>query len=667
MTPMSTRLALPARARVTLRALLVSVAPLCWSTACNKPAANIPVAMTHADTTDPRAHLKAGLYDAGVAAKGLQLVAHQNKPDVFHPNDVGGLTYANSDMAFGSHYAYQGNFDGFQIWDVSDPTKPALTSATVCATGQGDVSVWGHLLFVSSENTGNRLDCGSQGIKDSVSKDRMIGIRIFDISNPSKPKQVADVQTCRGSHTHTLVPDPKDTSVVYIYVSGLAGVRSKSEMASCEIGDLSDPNSALFRIEVIKVPLAHPELSKIVSSARIFDSLTAPPTHGVAYADTANGAGHRGGGRFAPPIPPHTSAADSTHITALFEKLIAAYRGDSASFKTYSDSLKAMHVAVKIPAPMPRGLGGPSQCHDITVYPEAGLAGGACSGYGLLLDISDPVHPKRLQAVADSNFSFWHSATFNNDATSMLFTDEWGGGTQAKCRATDPIDWGADAIFTIGAGKALTHVGYFKMPAAQTPEENCVAHNGGLVPVPGRDIMVQGWYQAGVSVFDFTDPAHPKEIAYFDRGPIDSTKLVTGGFWNGYYYNGYIYGSEIARGLDVFKLTPTPDLTQNEIDAAALVQLNRYNPQSQPKLVWPAAFPVARAYLDQLTRDNGLSSSRVTAVKAALDDAEKATGSARAAALSSLGADLDKDAPGSTDAKRVTLLAGVVKAMAAQK
>ncbi len=174
--------------------------------------------------------------------------------------------------------------------------------------------------------------------------------------------------------------------------------------------------------------------------------------------------------------------------------------------------------------------GGPSQCHDITVYPSAGYAAGACSGYGLLLNIKDPTHPVRLQAVADSNFSFWHSATFTNDASKLLFTDEWGGGTQPKCRATDPIDWGADAIFTL-TDNTLTHTGYYKMPAAQTEEENCVAHNGNLVPVPGRDIMVQGWYQGGVSVFDFTDPAHPKEIAYFDRGPIDSTKLVLGGYW----------------------------------------------------------------------------------------------------------------------------------------
>ena len=619
-------------------------------------------AHAQSDTHDPRVGLKPGLYDAGTAAKGMELVGHVNKPDIFHPNDPGGLTYANSDLAFGSHYVYQGNFSGIQIWDISNPTTPKLTAAPVCFTEQGDVSVYGHLLFVSAENTGSRLDCGTQGIQDTVSKERMLGIRIFDITDPVHPKQVADVQTCRGSHTHTLVPDPKNKGIVYVYVSGLARVRSSKEMAGCEAGDLGDPNSALFRIEVIRVPLAHPEQAKIVNSARIFNGLTQAPTHGVAYADTANGAARRNRGRFGPQFPPNTSAKDSATIERLFGKLVGAMRNDPATFKVMSDSLEKMGVPVHFPPPMPRGLGGPSQCHDITVYPAAGLAGGACSGYGLLLDIHDPVHPKRLQAVADSNFAFWHSATFNNDATSMLFSDEWGGGTQPKCRATDPIDWGADALFTIKRDH-LKHVGYFKMPAAQTVDENCVAHNGGLVPVPGRDIMVQAWYQGGVSVFDFTDPAHAKEIAYFDRGPIDGTKLVLGGFWSGYYYNGYIYGSEIARGLDVFKLTPTADLTQNEIDAAALVHYDQLNVQSQPKITWPAAFPVARAYLDQLVRDGGLPAARTSAIKDALDKAQGASGAARASALRTLGAQLDKDVAGAKDAKRVRLLANVVKEM----
>jgi hypothetical protein len=611
-------------------------------------------------TNDPRVGLKPGLYDAGVAAKGLQLVAHRNKPDVFHPNEPGGLTYANSDLAFGDHYVYQGNFSGLQIWDIANPLSPTLTSAHLCFTEQGDVSIYGHLLFVSAENTGSRLDCGTQGIQDSVSTERMLGIRIFDVADPMHPKEVADVQTCRGSHTHTLVPDPTDKGVVYVYVSGLARVRSRTEMASCETGDVTNPNSALFRIEVIRVPLAHPEQAKIVSTARVFNDLTAPPTHGVAYADTANGAAveaaRRMLGRLG--LPATTTAADSLRAARLLAA-VQLNRDDTLRTRILSDSLRQLGVTLRAFGP-PRG--GPSQCHDITVYPSAGLAGGACSGYGLLLDIKDPQHPVRLQAVADSNFSFWHSATFSNDASKLLFTDEWGGGTQPKCRVTDPIDWGADALFTLQNGK-LNSVGYYKMPAAQTAEENCVAHNGGLIPVPGRDIMVQGWYQGGESVFDFTDPAHPKEIAYFDRGPIDASKLVIGGYWAGYYYNGYIYGSEIARGLDVFQLTPTADLTQNEIDAAKLVHFDQLNPQDQPKLVWPAAFVVARAYVDQLVRDNGLPAARTSAISSALKRAEQLRGTARAAALRKLASDLDRDVSSASDAARVRALSGVVRGL----
>jgi hypothetical protein len=611
-------------------------------------------------TNDPRVGLKPGLYDAGVAAKGLQLVAHRNKPDVFHPNEPGGLTYANSDMAFGDHYLYQGNFSGLQIWDIANPLNPTLTSADLCFTEQGDVSVYGHLLFVSAENTGSRLDCGTQGIQDSVSMERLVGIRIFDVSDPLHPKQVADVQTCRGSHTHTLVPDPADKGIVYVYVSGLARVRSRSEMASCESGDVTDPNSALFRVEVIRVPLAHPEQATIVSTARIFNDLTAPPTHGAAYADTANGAAVQAARRMLGRLglPATATAADSLRAARLLAA-VQLDRTDTTRTRILSDSLRQLGVTVRAFGP---ARGGPSQCHDITVYPDAGLAGGACSGYGLLLNIKDPQHPVRMQAVADSNFSFWHSATFSNDASKLLFTDEWGGGTQPKCRATDPIDWGADALFTLRGGK-LDPAGYFKMPAAQTSTENCVAHNGGLIPVPGRDIMVQGWYQGGVSIFDFTDAAHPKEIAYFDRGPIDASKLVIGGYWAGYYYNGYIYGSEIARGLDVFELTPTADLTQNEIDAAKLVRFDRLNPQTQPKLVWPAAFPVALAYVDQLVRDNGLPAARTSAISSSLKSAQRLSGTARAAALRKLATDLDRDASRASDAARVRALSSVVKGL----
>jgi LVIVD repeat len=618
------------------------------------------VAHAQADTTDPRAHLKAGLYDAGVASKGLELVAHRNKPDVFHPDNPGGLTFANSDMAFGGHYLYQGNFSGFQIWDIADPTNPTLAHAEVCFTEQGDVSIDGRLLFVSAENTGSRLDCSAQGVQDSVSTERMVGIRIFDVSNPEHPKQVADVQTCRGSHTHTLVPDPTDKGVVYVYVSGLARVRSSHEMAGCVGTGVGDPNSAMFRIEVIRVPLAHPEQAKIVSSARIFNDLAAAPAHGLAYADTANGAVLRVPRRYVSQVPATATAADTARIAHLFSMLFLQH-GDSVRSQPFADSLRQAGVALQLPPEFFHPTG-PSQCHDITVYPAAGLAGGACAGYGLLLNIKDPVHPVRLQAVSDSNFAFWHSATFSNDASKMIFTDEWGGGTQAKCRATDPIHWGADAIFTKHSN-TLTQVGYYKMPAAQTETENCVAHNGSLIPVPGRDIIAQAWYQGGASIVDITDPAHPKEIAYFDRGPIDATKLVLGGFWSTYYYNGYIYGSEIARGIDVLKLTPTADLTQNEIDAANLVRFRELNVQEQPKLVWPAAFPVARAYLDQLVRDNGLPEARTTAIASALTKAEQAKGAARTVVLQRLAADLNRDAQSASDAPRVRALASVVVRM----
>jgi hypothetical protein len=618
------------------------------------------VAHAQSDTTDPRANLKPGLYDAGVAAKGLDLVGHIQKDSMFHPNTPGGLTYANSDLAFSNHYVYQGNFSGFQIFDVADPSHPMLAHAELCFTEQGDVSIYGHLLFVSAENVGSRLDCNTQGLTDTVSKERMIGIRIFDISDMQHPKQVADVQTCRGSHTHTLVPDPVDKGVVYVYVSGLARVRSTNEVAGCLGTGNDDPNTAMFRIEVIRVPLAHPEQAKVVNRARIFDDLAPVSSHGLAYADTAGGKGMRVPRRMVPLIPASATAADTAHIAHLFQMITLA-RGDSAHMWPYVDSLHAMGLNFTPPKEQLHPTG-PSQCHDITVYPAIGLAGGACSGYGLILDIKDPVHPHRLQALSDSNFAFWHSATFSNDGSKVLFTDEWGGGTQPKCRATDPITWGADAIFSRENGQYV-HTSFYKMPAAQTESENCVAHNGSMIPVPGRDIMSQAWYQGGTSLVDFTDPSHPKEIAYFDRGPIDPDKVVIGGHWGSYWWNGYIYASEIARGLDIFKLTPTADLTQNEIDAASLVRFTTFNPQDQPKFVWPNAFPVARAYLDQIIRDNGLPESRTTAIAASLDKAEQAKGATRVAALERLATQLNHDAGTATDVPRVKALAKVVKGL----
>ena len=381
------------------------------------------------------------------------------------------------------------------------------------------------------------------------------------------------MQTCRGSHTHTLIVAPGATDKIYVWGQGTSGVRSGDELAGC-VADTqgTDPNTGYFSIDIIEVPLAHPEQAKIVNRPRIFgeagsrrSSCRARPGHG----------------------------------------------GD--------------------PVPV-------SQCHDITVYPAIGLAAGACQGNGILLDISDPANPKRLDAVGDPNFAYWHSATFSNDGSKVLFSDEWGGGTQPRCRATDPIHWGADAIFDIGPDKKMKFEGYYKMPAPQTDFENCVAHNGSLIPVPGRDIMVQGWYQGGVSVFDFTDPAHAKEIAFFDRGPVDGTKLVTAGFWCGYWFDGHIYGSEIGRGLDIFDLLPSDQLSQNELAAAKLVQVKEFNPQHQPKIVWPANPVVARAYMDQLQRSKALSAGQYKTIDTALAK----TGKAGAAGLEAQAKAMDK-------------------------
>jgi hypothetical protein len=303
-------------------------------------------------------------------------------------------------------------------------------------------------------------------------------------------------------------------------------------------------------------------------------------------------------------------------------------------------------------------------CHDITVRSDLGLAAGACSGNGILLNISDPVHPVRVDAVTDPNYAFWHSANFSNDGTKVLFTDEWGGGGQPRCRATDPMNWGADAIFNLKNGK-LTLASYYKMPAPQTELENCVAHNGSLIPIPGRDVEVQSWYQGGVSIVDFTDITHPIEIGYFDRGPVDGVKHAMGGQWSTYWYNGYIYGSEIARGVDVFKLVPNKYLTQNEIDAASQVHVAELNVQNQERFVWPANFVIAKAYIDQLARSNALDSKHLAALNVALAKAEASPSKPKdVAQLRALGASLDKDAGAAktpADAYRMHALAGIMK------
>ena len=553
---------------------------------------------TSAPSPDPRVGLRGGWMDAGEAAWNLDVVAKRQPSAAFiNLSTPGDRRLINSDLAFTRNYVIQGNYSGYQVWDIANPANPTLVTAYVCPGSQGDVSVYHNLMFMSAEDQRGRNDCGMQGVADTVSKERLRGIRIFDISEMARPKLLTTVQTCRGSHTHTVVTDPNDNANVYVYISGSAPVRSSAELEGCSDRPIEqDTSTALFRIEVIKVPLAAPAQARIVTSPRIFTGLAPVMTH----TDTGN----------------------------------ALRQGRAVT-----------------------------QCHDITVYPAIGLAGGACAGYGLLLDIRDPANPKRIGEVADPNFSFWHSATFNNDGTKVLFTDEWGGGSQPRCRTTDKPEWGADAIFTLANGK-MDFVSYYKLPAPQTSNENCVAHNGSLIPVPGRDIMVQSWYQGGISIFDWTDPARPKEIAYHDRGPMDATKLVSGGTWSAYWYNGFIYSSEMSRGLDVFALKPSGLLTQNEIDAAKLVRLEYLNAQSQPKATWPASFVLARAYVDQLARGNGLSGTRVSAVRGELARAEGLSGVERRTALTTLATLLDADAQSSSDAVRVRKLAAVAREIA---
>jgi hypothetical protein len=621
------------------------------------PAADMSV---NPPNPDPRVGLKAGLWDAGQAQWNLRLLSNSRPTGKF-------LGETNSDLAFSGPYAIEGSYNGFQVWDISNPRAPTLKTAEYCPASQSDVSVYKNLIFVSGEGNSGRIDCGDQGVKDTVSAARLRGIRIFDVSDMAHPKNVANVQTCRGSHTHTLLVDPNDHDNVYIYVSGSAGVRSPSELPGCvSARPEQDPNSSLFRIEIIKVPLAHPEQSAIVSSAHLFTGLGTPQSHGEAATDREAAAAERAKGKFTAMIFGDETVLPDEFVKPQLEQIVKGRGGsgaptgaDSATLRQDVQGIVNAMIAKECPGCSDKGFT-PTQCHDITVYPSIGLAGGACEGYGMLIDIKDPAHPVRLAAVSDSNFSYWHSATFNNDGTKLLFSDEWGGGGQPKCRATDPHNWGADAIFAIQDQK-LVFQSYYKMLAPQTQFENCVAHNGSLIPIPGRDIMVQAWYQGGISVFDWTDAVHPMEIAFFDRGPVDSTRLADGGEWSAYWYNGVIVGSEIARGLDIWELVPSGLISKNEIDAAKSVHLPELNVQGQPRYVWPPSFALARAYADQLERSNGLGADRLTAIRQALDAAEHASGSQRHDDLTQLAAQVDGDANGAADAAKVAKLADAVR------
>jgi len=582
-----------------------------------------PVVSATAPTPDPRPNLKAGRWDAEQAAWNMRLLSTS-------PPQGKSLGATHSDLAFSGNLVIQGNYNGFDIYDISNPSKPALVQKYLCPASQNDVSVYRNLVFMSSEATNSREDCGFEGVPEPISKLRVRGIRVFDISDIRAPKLVTTVQTCRGSHTHTVVRKAGDDGNVYIYVSGSAGVRSAEEVPGCEDGDIDNPNTARFRIEVIQVPLGDPVRAAIVSSPRIFQDLPVAPRN------------------------EERSAQDQKDREAAAAAAAAAGRGGQGRGGPGGAGRGG-------PQGPPRG---PNQCHDITVYGDIGLAGGACGGLGLLLDISDPVNPRRIDEVADANMSFWHSATFNNDGTKVLFSDEWGGGSQPRCRATDKYEWGSDALFTIDANKKMKFHSYYKLPAAQSSLENCVAHNGSVIPIPGRDVMVQSWYQGGLSVFDWTDIDHPKEIAYFDRGPVDAGRMVLGGSWSAYWYNGVIVSSEIARGLDVYELMVSPMITENELAAAKTVRMAYWNTQDQQKLKWPQTFVLARAYLDQLERSKGLPENRIKSARSTLASAERRSERDRRAPLTQLATQLNAAAESSSDAAKVRMLASTVADLA---
>ena len=572
-------------------------------------------------SVDARAGLSPGFKDAGQAIMNLELVATLPKPPGFfdpqnpaglppliteedsdasaEPDDDGQsnddtqwgersplLSFDNTDMAFSGDKMVAGSYHGFNVYQLQEDGVPQLYSSVVCPGGQGDVSIVGDLLIMSVEQTRGRIDCGLQGISGDISDDRFRGIRIFDISDLSRPVQVGQVQTCRGSHTHSVVSGPGEDGMIIVYNSGTSSVREGEELEGCVDESPGDDRTALFRIDVIEIPVDDPSRARIVSSPTVF-------------ADPETG------------------------------RLAGLWQGGDHGEDTQETSLT-------------------NQCHDITVFPERGLAAGACSGNGILFDISDPLNPQRIDEVVDKGFAYWHSATFNNDGTKVLFTDEWGGGSRPRCRTYDPLDWGADAIYDIVDGQ-LEFRSHYKLPAPQVEQENCVAHNGSVVPVPGRDLFVQAWYQGGISLIDFTDSANPVEIAYFDRGPIHEEHLILGGFWSTYWYNGKIYGTEIARGLDVLALVPSEYLTENEVAAAVLAdQGELFNPQQQFQVTWPAEPVVARAYIDQLERSDSLSASTVADLNAALDRSalqlqDGARDDELAASLESLAADLEED------------------------
>ena len=593
-------------------------------------------------STDARAGLSAGFHDAGQAIMNLELVATLPKPPgFFDPKNPAGLppivpkkdagegdakaddgqsidetewgerspllSFSNTDMAFSGDVMVAGSYHGFNVYKLGDNGVPQLYSSVVCPGGQGDVSIVGNLLIMSVEQTRGRVDCGLEGVTGDVSAERFRGIRIFDISDLKRPVQVGQVQTCRGSHTHSVVAS--DDKRIIVYNSGTSSVRKGEELEGC-VGEIpGDERTALFRIDVIEIPVKDPSKSRIVDSPAVF-----------ADPETGRLAGLWQGGK-------HGEDTQETSQT--------------------------------------------NQCHDITVFPSRGIAAGACSGNGIIFDISDPLHPKRIDEVVDEGFAYWHSATFNNDGTKVLYTDEWGGGARPRCRTFDPKNWGADAFYDI-VDNQLEVRGHYKLPAPQVDQENCVAHNGSIIPVPGRDIFVQAWYQGGISVIDFTDSNNPFEIAYFDRGPIHAEHLILGGYWSAYWYHGRIYGTEIARGLDIFSLLPSEYLTENEVAAANIADQGRlFNPQQQFPVTWPAEPVVARAYMDQLGQSRALSAATLADLDAALDSAATKLGAgardrALAGSLEKLASAIRKESGDAIATKRRAGLAGTLGGIAAR-
>ena len=607
-------------------------------------------AMLSTLSADERANLAAGFRDAGQAIRNLELVVSLPKPrGFFDPENPAGLppekpredsgdhgghggahregddaqgnegtewgerspllSFANTDMAFSGDTLVAGNYHGFNIYKLSEDAAPALISSIVCPGGQGDVSIVGDLLIMSVEQTRARVDCGREGVREDVSAERFRGLRIFDISDLARPVQVGQVQTCRGSHTHSVVAGPDRSGRIIVYNSGTAGVRDEDELEGCFDEGPGDDRTALFRVDVIEIPVDDPSRARIIDSPAVF-------------ADPETG------------------------------RLAGLWRGGDHGPDT-QETRRTDH------------------CHDITLYPDAKIAAGACSGNGILFDISNPRKPKRIDEVVDRGFAYWHSATFNNDGDKLLFTDEWGGGSRPRCRASDPATWGANAIYDIVDGE-LEFRSYFKLPAPQDEKENCVAHNGSLVPVPGRDIFAQAWYQGGLSLIDFTDSANPVEIAYFDRGPVDEEHLILGGYWSAYWYDGRIYGTEIVRGLDVFALTPSEHLTENEIAAAKLADQGAlFNPQQQFRVTWPAEPVVARAYMDQLRREGALSDNVLADIDGALDRAAArldagASDRALSRTLQSLARDVDPESRDAAAQKRKAGLSETLNGIAAR-